>query len=89
MIAPLIKEWPPIGEGPDQEAADDLALLAQSWAYSLANQCRHVPRASLQELAECVADAISGAFFDIGGELDRDVFLELAGFGPEAGLVMA
>lgn len=61
-----------------------LADFARSVAKLLAESIRHVPAKSRSELAEYVRDGIDNALHDIGGRINGDTFMALAGFAKEA-----
>lgn len=62
------------------KAAIQLSDFARQTAANLATQCRHVPDKSRRELAAYIADGLDNALYDIGGRLDINVFMHLAGF---------
>jgi hypothetical protein len=57
----------------------DLDEMACSWAKDLATLVRHVPRDERIELAERIADAFSTTIQNLGGLMDQDVFMAMAG----------
>jgi len=81
-VTPVISEWPQAENEADTMAAQELAAGAREIADWLASRTRHVPADSIRDLASCICDGLECALQDVGGRLDMDEFMNLAGVAP-------